>query len=132
MSFEGSWKSFRISARRYTYHFPPLFHSCQYHSKQYSVNHPLCIYCSPVSQFPVQAYCKWSVKSYYSSEGNIQSNARGLMTSLPDTISKDEIAAAALQRMEVSSITSLIVMEKGEREIAGVIHLHHLLRAGVV
>jgi len=66
------------------------------------------------------------------SEGNIQSNAGGLMTSLPDTISKDEIAAAALQRMEVSSITSLIVMEKGEREIAGVIHLHHLLRAGVV
>jgi len=71
-------------------------------------------------------------RSLEESQGNIQSNAQGMMTSSPDTIAKNEIAAGALKRMEVNSITSLIVMEKGEKEIVGVIHLHHLLRAGVV
>ncbi|HBK81389.1 MAG TPA: hypothetical protein DDZ83_17275, partial [Nitrospinae bacterium] len=38
-------------------------------------------------------------RSLEESQGNIQSNAQGMMTSSPDTIAKNEIAAGALKRM---------------------------------
>jgi arabinose-5-phosphate isomerase len=55
------------------------------------------------------------------------------MTRNPKWIEADILAAHAVQRMEEHSITSLFVFDKaGERIPAGVIHLHDLLKAGVV
>ena len=58
--------------------------------------------------------------------------AADLMTSAPKTIDQEEMAAAAVQMMEASAITSLAVTEGPDGRLAGVLHLHHLLRAGVV
>jgi arabinose-5-phosphate isomerase len=56
-----------------------------------------------------------------------------VMTKNPKWIEKDELAARAVQRMEEYSITSLFVFEKaGDRIPRGIIHLHDLLKAGVV
>ena len=67
------------------------------------------------------------------SNGNLQVNASGLMSPSPKTIRGDEMAEAALHLMEEGAITSLIVAgEEEEGKIGGVIHLHHILRAGVV
>ena len=64
--------------------------------------------------------------------GNLSANAGELMTPMPGTISVNLMAAAALQIMESKSITALVVMEEDDAKIQGIIHLHHLLRAGVV
>ncbi len=64
--------------------------------------------------------------------GVLGTDARGLMTPSPKTIGPQELAAAALQKMEASAITSLVVTRGRGGEIEGVIHLHHILRAGVV
>ncbi len=58
--------------------------------------------------------------------------AKELMTAAPKTIDEDEMAAAAVQMMEASAITCLAVTEGPDGRLAGVLHLHHLLRAGVV
>ena len=58
--------------------------------------------------------------------------AQDLMTSAPKTIDQDEMAAAAVQMMEASAITCLAVTAGPDGRLAGVLHLHHLLRAGVV
>lgn len=59
--------------------------------------------------------------------------ASEVMTRNPKWIEKDALAAKALQRMEEYSITSLFVFDQpGEKVPVGVIHLHDLLRAGVV
>ena len=58
--------------------------------------------------------------------------AEDLMTLAPKTIDEDEMAAAAIQLMETSTITSLAVTVGADKRLAGVLHLHHLLRAGVV
>jgi arabinose-5-phosphate isomerase len=57
--------------------------------------------------------------------------AADLVTRNPKTIGPDELAARALDMMERFSITSLVVMEPSGT-IAGVIHLHDLLRNGIV
>lgn len=49
----------------------------------------------------------------------------------PKTIEPDALAARAVQTMEQYSITSLVVLE-GSRQIIGVIHMHDLLKSGVV
>jgi len=53
------------------------------------------------------------------------------MTRKPKTIPRDELAARAVQVMEQYSITSLLVVGEGGRP-EGVLHLHDLLKAGVV
>lgn len=59
--------------------------------------------------------------------------ASEVMTRNPKWIEKDALAAKAIQRMEEYSITSLFVFDRpGERIPIGVIHLHDLLKAGVV
>jgi arabinose-5-phosphate isomerase len=58
--------------------------------------------------------------------------ARDLMTTRPKTIAGGALAAEAVALMERHSITSLFILEEGSRRPAGVIHLHDLLRAGVV
>jgi arabinose-5-phosphate isomerase len=49
----------------------------------------------------------------------------------PKTIGPDDLAAKAVEMMERFSITTLVVAE-GDRNIRGVIHLHDLLKNGIV
>jgi arabinose-5-phosphate isomerase len=49
----------------------------------------------------------------------------------PKTIHPDELAAGAVELMERYSITSLVVMER-RGAVVGVIHLHDLLKSGIV
>jgi arabinose-5-phosphate isomerase len=53
------------------------------------------------------------------------------MTRGPRCIGKGELAAKAVQVMEQHAITSLLILD-GDGRPEGVIHLHDLLRAGVV
>jgi len=53
------------------------------------------------------------------------------MTPNPKMIDPDSLAAQAVQVMESYSITSLLIADQGRKPI-GVIHLHDLLKAGVV
>jgi arabinose-5-phosphate isomerase len=56
-----------------------------------------------------------------------------VMTRNPKWIERDGLAAEAVQRMEEYSITSLFVFnDAGDKVPVGIIHLHDLLRAGVV
>lgn len=58
---------------------------------------------------------------------------KDIMTKNPKRIKKGSFAESALKMMEDYSITSLFVYEgKDEDKVAGVIHLHDLLKAGVV
>ncbi|HBG45359.1 MAG TPA: D-arabinose 5-phosphate isomerase [Deltaproteobacteria bacterium] len=57
--------------------------------------------------------------------------AAEVMTKNPLTISGEELAESALRMMEERSITSLFVTGEGMKAI-GVVHMHDLLKAGVV
>jgi arabinose-5-phosphate isomerase len=57
--------------------------------------------------------------------------ARALMTAHPRTIEPSALAARALGEMERASITSLFIVEPQTRHLAGVVHMHDLLKAGV-
>ncbi len=54
-----------------------------------------------------------------------------VMTRSPKCIGKSALAAKAVQVMEQHAITSLLIVDEGGRP-EGVLHLHDLLRAGVV
>jgi arabinose-5-phosphate isomerase len=56
--------------------------------------------------------------------------ARDIMTSNPKRIEKDEFAVKALHLMQEANITQLVVMD-GEK-VGGFIHLHDLLKEGIV
>ena len=59
--------------------------------------------------------------------------ASEIMTRNPKWIEMDCLAARAVQKMEEYSITSLFVFKSGEdRTPVGIIHLHDLLKAGIV
>jgi arabinose-5-phosphate isomerase len=59
--------------------------------------------------------------------------ASDIMTRNPKWIEEDSLAAKAVQKMEEYSITSLFVSKGGgDRTPVGIIHLHDLLKAGVV
>ena len=57
--------------------------------------------------------------------------AKELATPNPKSIGPDELAAKAVEMMERFSITTLVVTEDG-RTIQGVVHLHDLLKNGIV
>lgn len=61
-----------------------------------------------------------------------QLRAVDLMTSAPKTIAGDALAAQAVALMERHAITSLFIVGPEDGAPRGVIHLHDLLRAGVV
>lgn len=66
-------------------------------------------------------------------ENIFKMKASDIMTKNPKYILKDELAVKALQVMESYSITTLFVFEKeGDRIPVGIIHLHDILKAGVV
>jgi len=56
--------------------------------------------------------------------------AKEIMSRDPKTIAPDALAVDALDKMRKNNITQLIV--KTEEEYTGVIHLHDLLREGIV
>jgi arabinose-5-phosphate isomerase len=58
------------------------------------------------------------------------SQAGQIASKHPKTINPEELAAKAVQTMEQFSITSLIVLE--HERVGGIIHLHDLLKSGVV
>ena len=57
--------------------------------------------------------------------------AADVMTRHPKTIGSDALAAQALQYMEQHSISALVVMDR-DKKVAGIVHMHDLLKAGVV
>ncbi len=57
--------------------------------------------------------------------------AKQVMSKNPKTIKADELAVKALNLMESYSITSLVITN-GKKEPVGIIHLHDILKAGVV
>ncbi len=67
---------------------------------------------------------KWGTRFF-------QMRAGDVMTSNPKTIPPEALAAKALAVMENYSITSLIVPDDEERPL-GVIHIHDILKSGVV
>ncbi|MGH7235351.1 MAG: KpsF/GutQ family sugar-phosphate isomerase [Nitrospiraceae bacterium] len=60
-----------------------------------------------------------------------RARARDLASKNPKTIGPDDLAARAVQIMEQFSITSLVVLDAQGRMV-GVIHMHDLLKSGVV
>jgi arabinose-5-phosphate isomerase len=56
--------------------------------------------------------------------------ASDIMTRNPKSIEKDEFAVKALQIMQQKNITQLVVMDG--QKVAGFIHLHDLLKEGIV
>lgn len=60
----------------------------------------------------------------------VKAKAKDLGSKSPRTIQADALAAKALQTMEQFSITSIVVVDDRNR-LAGVIHLHDLLKNGV-
>lgn len=59
-----------------------------------------------------------------------QLEAKDIMGSSPKKINKDELAINALELMKIHNITTLIVLDN--EEYAGVIHLHDLIREGIL
>ena len=66
------------------------------------------------------------------SKGDIfRLKAKDLMVRSPKTIPAKALAARAVALMEQYSITSLFILEDGERKPTGIVHLHDLLKAGI-
>jgi arabinose-5-phosphate isomerase len=63
-------------------------------------------------------------------DGLLSRRAGEIMTGAPKTVSPELLASAALEVINSSSITALFVVEDGRP--VGIIHIHDLLRAGVV
>ena len=67
---------------------------------------------------------KWEGRLFRLSAGKV-------MTKNPKTISGEELAAKALSIMDTHSITALIVPDDKGRPL-GIVHLHDILRQGIV
>ncbi len=74
---------------------------------------------------------RWMEKTEKSGENLLAKKAADIMTRKPKVANKDSLAAEAVALMEKNSITCLIVSGHDARP-EGVIHLHDLLKAGVV
>lgn len=57
--------------------------------------------------------------------------AKEVMSGSPKTVYEEELAAKALSIMECYSITALVVLD-GSGEASGIIHLHDILKQGIV
>jgi arabinose-5-phosphate isomerase len=74
---------------------------------------------------------RWMEKTEKSGENLLTKRAKEIMTRDPKVANKDALAAEAVAIMEKNSITCLIVSDHSNKP-EGVIHLHDLLKAGVV
>ena len=57
--------------------------------------------------------------------------AKDVMSKSPKTISEDELAYNAYRMMEQNSITQLVVVDE-DKKYKGMVHIHDILREGVV
>ena len=57
--------------------------------------------------------------------------AGAVMTKAPKSISPDALASEALEQLNSLKITSLFVID-GDRKPVGLVHIHDLLRIGLV
>ncbi len=74
----------------------------------------------------------WDLRRFINRGGDLNNSlARDAMTTNPKTARMEELAAEALKRMEDHKITVLIVVDEEKRPI-GIIHMHDILRAGVI
>ena len=74
---------------------------------------------------------RWMERTERSGENLLQKRAQDIMTRDPKVIDVNALAAEALGSMESISITCLLIVDDGSRPV-GVVHLHDLLKAGVV
>ena len=74
---------------------------------------------------------RWMEKTEKAGENLLTKQAKDIMTRNPKTINKESLAAEAVAVMEKNSITCLVVADT-KTVPEGVIHLHDLLKAGVV
>jgi arabinose-5-phosphate isomerase len=74
---------------------------------------------------------RWMEKTEKTGENLLAKKAEEIMTRHPKVANKDSLAAEAVAIMEKHSITCLIVTDAAAKP-EGVIHLHDLLKAGVV
>ena len=74
---------------------------------------------------------RWMERTEKTGENLLAKRAGDIMTRNPKVANKDSLAAEAVAIMEKNSITCLIVADTSSRP-EGVIHLHDLLKAGVV
>jgi arabinose-5-phosphate isomerase len=74
---------------------------------------------------------RWMEKTEKTGENLLTKRAGEIMTKNPKVANKDSLAAEAVAIMEKNSITCLIVAD-AQKKPEGVIHLHDLLKAGVV
>ena len=74
---------------------------------------------------------RWMEKTEKTGENLLIKEAKDIMTKNPKVANKDSLAAEAVSIMEKNSITCLIVADRNAVP-EGVIHLHDLLKAGVV
>jgi arabinose-5-phosphate isomerase len=74
---------------------------------------------------------RWMEKTEKTNENLLSKKSAEIMTRKPKVISKEAMAAEAVAVMEKHSITCLVVADPQNRP-EGVIHLHDLLKAGVV
>jgi len=58
--------------------------------------------------------------------------ANDIMNECPKTISNDTLVYDALQLMEASNISQLVVMDSYSSKYVGIVHLHDILKEGVV
>lgn len=63
-------------------------------------------------------------------ESLLSLTAKDIMTASPVTVDPEEYAVKALEVMQAKSITQVVVVEHGE--VKGFVHLHDLLREGLV
>jgi arabinose-5-phosphate isomerase len=56
--------------------------------------------------------------------------AKDIMSTHPKVIQKDELAINALEKMRQHDITQLLVLE--DKRYIGIIHLHDLIREGII
>jgi arabinose-5-phosphate isomerase len=74
---------------------------------------------------------RWMEKTEKTGENLLTKKAKDIMTRNPKVVSREALAAEAVAIMEKNSITCLIVTDRDAKP-EGVIHLHDLLKAGVV
>ena len=74
---------------------------------------------------------RWMEKTEKTGDNLLAKRARDIMTRDPKVIGENALAAEAVGVMESSSITCLLIVDADSRPV-GVVHLHDLLKAGVV
>ena len=55
-----------------------------------------------------------------------------VMSGQPKRVDKDSLAVEALNLMQSNQITSLVVFDKNDQRPCGLLHMHDLLRAGII